>query len=111
MKTCGPGRPRIVSAGTTRARLWRRRSLGLWRRGLRRGKRRTSSATIYHENNAQDTYATRLGLFDSARILFDRLRGTLAARVNLKQLLPQSCLTLLQFQFLGKGKIDSDSSK
>jgi hypothetical protein len=67
METCGPGGPPIVSAGTARARLWRRWSLGLWRR-FRRGNRRTSSATIYHENNAQGTVRYALGLFDSARI-------------------------------------------
>ena len=81
----------MKSAGTVPARLWRRCGLGLWRR-FRRGNRRTSSATIYHENNEQDRVRYALGLFDSARILFDRLRGTLAARVQHQAAPPKSCL-------------------
>jgi hypothetical protein len=38
-------------------------------RRFTRGNRRTSPATIYQENNTQDTVRYALGLFDSALIL------------------------------------------
>ena len=59
METCGPGGPPIVSAGTARPRLWRRRGLGLWRR-FWRGNRRTHRQRSITRTTPRVPYATHL---------------------------------------------------